>query len=199
MNTGNILFIVGGAFVGLDKIVGSRMSGGSMGFGAKVRASKDLPLAELLEKIHPQDLVKFGLIPEFVGRIPIITHVDELDEPDLVRILTEPKNALVRQYQKLFELDNVNLRFTPNALKAIAARAIERKTGARGLRNVMEKIMLDIMFKLPSMPNVKECLINRAVIEKGKEPVRFMGTAARPRAKSNVCPRATRLPRARPR
>ena len=175
MNTGNILFIVGGAFVGLDKIVESRMSGGSMGFGAKVRSSKETPLAELLEKIHPQDLVQFGLIPEFVGRIPIITHVDELDEPDLVRILTEPKNALVRQYQKLFELDHVTLRFTPNALKAIAARAIERKTGARGLRNVMDKIMLDIMFKLPSMPNVKECLINRAVIEKGKEPVLLYG------------------------
>ncbi len=175
MNTGNILFIVGGAFVGLDKIVESRMSGGSMGFGAKVRSSKETPLAELLEKIHPQDLVQFGLIPEFVGRIPIITHVDELDEPDLVRILTEPKNALVRQYQKLFELDHVTLRFTPNALKAIAARAIERKTGARGLRNVMEKIMMDIMFKLPSMPNVKECLINRAVIEKGKEPVLLYG------------------------
>ena len=175
MNTGNILIIVGGAFVGLDKIVESRMSGGSMGFGAKVRSSKETPLAELLEKIHPQDLVQFGLIPEFVGRIPIITHVDELDEPDLVRILTEPKNALVRQYQKLFELDHVTLRFTPNALKAIAARAIERKTGARGLRNVMEKIMLDIMFKLPSMPNVKECLINRAVIEKGKEPVLLYG------------------------
>lgn len=175
MNTGNILFIVGGAFVGLDKIVESRMSGGSMGFGAKVRSSKETPLAELLEKIHPQDLVQFGLIPEFVGRIPIITHVDELDEPDLVRILTEPRNALVRQYQKLFELDHVALRFTPNALKAIATRAIERKTGARGLRNVMEKIMLDIMFKLPSMPNVKECLINRAVIEKGKEPVLLYG------------------------
>ena len=175
MNTGNILFIVGGAFVGLGKIVESRMSGGSMGFGAKVRSSKETPLAELLEKIHPQDLVQFGLIPEFVGRIPIITHVDELDEPDLVRILTEPKNALVRQYQKLFELDHVTLRFTPNALKTIAARAIERKTGARGLRNVMEKIMLDIMFKLPSMPNVKECLINRAVIEKGKEPVLLYG------------------------
>lgn len=175
MNTGNILFIVGGAFVGLDKIVESRMSGGSMGFGANVRASKDMPLAELLEKIHPQDLVQFGLIPEFVGRIPIITHVDELDEPDLVRILTEPRNALVRQYQKLFELDNVTLRFTPNALKAIAGRAIERKTGARGLRNVMEKIMLDIMFKLPSLPNVRECLINRAVVEKGKEPVLLYG------------------------
>ena len=178
MNTSNILFIVGGAFVGLDKIVGGRMSGGAMGFGAKVRASKDLPLGELLDRVHPQDLVKFGLIPEFVGRIPIITHVDELDEPDLVRILTEPKNALVRQYQKLFGLENVDLRFTPNALKAIASKALERKTGARGLRNVMERIMLDIMFKLPSMPNVRECLINQAVIDKGKEPVLLFGDKA---------------------
>lgn len=171
LNTNNILFIVGGAFVGLDKIVEQRVSGTSMGFEANVRASKELPLAELLEKIHPQDLVQFGLIPEFVGRIPIITHVDDLDENDLIRILTEPKNALVKQYQKLFDLDNVSLRFTNNALKAIAAQAIERKTGARGLRNVMEKIMLDIMFKIPSMPNVKKCLINQAVIEKGKDPI----------------------------
>ena len=177
MNTSNILFIVGGAFVGLDKIVESRMSGGAMGFGAKVRASKEMPLSELLDRIHPQDLVKFGLIPEFVGRIPIITHVDELDEADLVRILTEPKNALVRQYQKLFGFENVTLRFTPNSLKAIAAKAIERKTGARGLRNVMERTMLDIMFKLPSMPNVRECLINQAVIDKGKEPVLLFGEA----------------------
>lgn len=171
LNTSNILFIVGGAFVGLDKIVESRVSGAAMGFGAKVRSTKEMPLGELLDKIHPQDLVKFGLIPEFVGRIPIITHVDELEEADLVRILTEPKNALARQYEKMFELDNVRLRFTPNALKSIAAQAIERKTGARGLRNVMEKIMLDIMFKLPSMPDVTECVINRAVIEKGKEPI----------------------------
>lgn len=171
LDTSNILFIVGGAFVGLDKIVESRVSGAAMGFGANVRSSKEMSLAELLDKIHPQDLVQFGLIPEFVGRIPIITHVDDLDEKDLVRILTEPKNALVRQYQKLLELDNVNLRFTTNALKSIASKAIERKTGARGLRNVMEKIMLDIMFRLPSMPEVKECLINRAVIEKGKEPI----------------------------
>ncbi len=177
MNTNNILFIVGGAFVGLDKIVESRMSGGAMGFGAKVRASKEMPLSELLDRIHPQDLVKFGLIPEFVGRIPIITHVDELDEADLVRILTEPKNALVRQYQKLFGFENVTLRFTPNSLKAIAAKVIERKTGARGLRNVMERTMLDIMFKLPSMPNVRECLINQAVIDKGKEPVLLFGEA----------------------
>ena len=158
--------------------LGYDMSGGAMGFGAKVRASKEMPLGELLDKVHPQDLVKFGLIPEFVGRIPIITHVDELDEPDLVRILTEPKNALVRQYQKLFELENVDLRFTPNALKAIAAKAIERKTGARGLRNVMERTMLDIMFKLPSLPNVRECLINQAVIDKGKEPVLLFGDKA---------------------
>ena len=182
MNTSNILFIVGGAFVGLDKIVESRMSGGSMGFGAKVRSAKEMPLAELLEKVHPQDLVKFGLIPEFVGRIPIITHVDDLDEPDLVRILTEPKNALGRQYQKLFELEQVHLRFTANALKAIAARAIERKTGARGLRNVMERTMLDIMYRLPSMPDVRECLINQAVIDKGKPPVLLYadGTEASP-------------------
>ena len=182
MNTSNILFIVGGAFVGLDKIVEARMSGGSMGFGAKVRSAREMSLAELLEKIHPQDLVKFGLIPEFVGRIPIITHVDDLDEPDLVRILTEPRNALVRQYQKLFELERVQLRFTADALKAIAARAIERKTGARGLRNVMERTMLDIMYKLPSMPNVRECLINQAVIEKGKDPVLLYddGTEAKP-------------------
>ena len=171
LDTSNILFIVGGAFVGLDKIVESRVSGAAMGFGANVRTSKELSMGELLEKIHPQDLVQFGLIPEFVGRIPIITHVDDLGEADLVRILTEPKNALVRQYQKLFELDGVKLRFSPNALKSIASQAIERKTGARGLRNVMERIMLNIMFKLPSMPDVKECLINRSVIEDGKEPI----------------------------
>ena len=177
MTTLTILFLVGKDYVRQDKIVESRMSGGAMGFGAKVRASKEMPLSELLDRIHPQDLVKFGLIPEFVGRIPIITHVDELDEADLVRILTEPKNALVRQYQKLFGFENVTLRFTPNSLKAIAAKAIERKTGARGLRNVMERTMLDIMFKLPSMPNVRECLINQAVIDKGKEPVLLFGEA----------------------
>ena len=171
MDTSNILFIVGGAFIGLDKIVEQRMRGGSMGFGAKVETKKERTLGELLEQVHPADLVQFGLIPEFVGRIPVLTHVDDLGEDDLVRILTEPKNALTRQYQKLFELDNVTLRFTSDALRAIAHRAIERKTGARGLRNVMERTMLDIMFRLPSMPGVKECLINRAVIEKGKEPV----------------------------
>ena len=171
MNTSNILFIVGGAFVGLDKIVESRVSGSAMGFGAKVRTTKDMGLAELLEKIHPQDLVKFGLIPEFVGRIPIITHVDELDEDDLVRILTEPKNALTKQYQKLFELDKVKLHFSREALQAIAHKAIERQTGARGLRNVMEKKMLNIMYKLPYISCVSECLIDKDVIDKDTDPV----------------------------
>lgn len=171
MDTSNILFIVGGAFIGLDKIIESRMSGSSMGFGASVHTAHDLPLAQLLDSIQPQDLVKFGLIPEFVGRVPILTHVDDLDEKSLVRILVEPKNALTKQYQKLFELDGVHLSFTPNALKAIAHKAIERKTGARGLRNVMEQVMLDIMYRLPSLPGVKECIINPAVVQKAQEPV----------------------------
>lgn len=171
MDTSNILFIVGGAFIGLDKIIESRMSGSSMGFGASVHTAHDLPLAQLLDSIQPQDLVKFGLIPEFVGRVPILTHVDDLDEKSLVRILVEPKNALTKQYQKLFELDGVHLSFTPNALKAIAHKAIERKTGARGLRNVMEQVMLDIMYRLPFLPGVKECIINSAVVQKAQEPV----------------------------
>lgn len=171
MDTSNILFIVGGAFIGLDKIIESRMSGSSMGFGASVHTAHDLPLAQLLDSIQPQDLVKSGLIPEFVGRVPILTHVDDLDEKSLVRILVEPKNALTKQYQKLFELDGVHLSFTPNALKAIAHKAIERKTGARGLRNVMEQVMLDIMYRLPSLPGVKECIINSAVVQKAQEPV----------------------------
>ena len=171
MDTSNILFIVGGAFIGLDKIIESRMSGSSMGFGASVHTAHDLPLAQLLDSIQPQDLVKFGLIPEFVGRVPILTHVDDLDEKSLVRILVEPKTALTKQYQKLFELDGVHLSFTPNALKAIAHKAIERKTGARGLRNVMEQVMLDIMYRLPSLPGVKECIINSAVVQKAQEPV----------------------------
>ncbi len=171
MNTSNILFIVGGAFIGLDKIVEQRLRGGTMGFGAKVTGKKERPLGELLEQIHPNDLVQFGLIPEFVGRIPVLTHVDDLGEDDLIRVLTEPKNALTKQYQKLFELDNVMLRFTSDALKSIAHKAIERKTGARGLRNVMESIMLDIMYKLPSMNGVKECVINDVVINSDSEPL----------------------------
>jgi ATP-dependent Clp protease ATP-binding subunit ClpX len=171
MNTSNILFILGGAFIGLDKIIQQRMQGSSMGFGGKVESKKSLGLNELLCASQPNDLIKFGLIPEFVGRIPIVTALEELTREDLVRILTEPKNALVKQYQKLFELDKVGLSFTENALKAIADAAILRKTGARGLRNVLESTMLDIMYKLPSLTGVKECVVNAAVIEKAMEPL----------------------------
>jgi ATP-dependent Clp protease ATP-binding subunit ClpX len=171
MDTSNILFILGGAFIGLDKIVQQRMQGTNIGFGAKVEGKRQMDANTLLSKAMPMDLIKFGLIPEFVGRIPIVTALTELTEDDLVRILTEPKNALIKQYQKLFELDKVGLRFTDNALRAIARRAIERETGARGLRNVMESIMLDIMYNLPSLSGVKECVINKSVVEKAMEPL----------------------------
>lgn len=181
IDTTNILFIVGGAFIGLDKIVESRMQGASMGFGAKMRTAKDMSLSVLLEKVQPQDLVKFGLIPEFVGRIPVMTHVDDLDEDSLVRVLTEPKNALCRQYEKLFELENVKLSFEPEALRAIARKALERKTGARGLRNVIEHSMLEIMYTLPGMTDVEECVITPEVVEKGAEPRIIRKQASRTR------------------
>jgi ATP-dependent Clp protease ATP-binding subunit ClpX len=177
MNTTNILFILGGAFVGLDKLVAQRARGRAMGFGARIEdrdrsgKGKKKTDTDYLDQVHPNDLVKFGLIPEFVGRIPVITHLDELTEEDLVRVLTEPKNALVRQYQKLFELDKVTLRFTQDALQAVARQAIEQKTGARGLRNVLEATMLDIMYSLPSETGLLECVINAAVVEKNKPPL----------------------------
>ncbi len=171
MNTGNILFILGGAFIGLDKIITQRQKGSALGFGAKVEAAKERAIGEVLLDAEPADLIKFGLIPEFVGRIPVITGLDELTQEDLVRILVEPKNALSKQYAKLFELDKVKLRFTDNAMGAIAAKALERKTGARGLRNVMESTMLDVMYQLPSLTGVKECVINKAVVDKNREPL----------------------------
>ena len=173
MNTGNILFILGGAFIGLEKIIQQRQQGSGLGFGAKVKGKGEENADKLLADVHPTDLIKFGLIPEFVGRIPVVTSLTELTEGDLVRILTEPKNALTKQYQKLFELDGVRLRFTQNAMGAIAQKSLERKTGARGLRNVMENIMLEIMYKLPSLSGVKECVINKAVVDKGIEPLLF--------------------------
>ncbi len=173
MDTSNILFVMGGAFIGLEKVIQQRVQGSTMGFGSELRIKKNKSLGEILRLNQPEDLIKFGLIPEFVGRIPVISALDELEEEDLVHILTAPKNALVKQYQKLFELDNVRLRFTQNALKAIAKQAMQRKTGARGLRSVMESIMLDIMYKLPSMQGVKECVINKAVVEKKAEPLLF--------------------------
>ena len=171
MNTGNILFILGGAFIGMDKIIAQRQRGSALGFGAKVELTKDRPIGEILLDAEPGDLIKFGLIPEFVGRIPIITGLDELTQEDLMRILVEPKNALTKQYAKLFELDKVKLRFTDNAMGAIAAKALDRKTGARGLRNVMESTMLDVMYELPSLTGVKECVINKAVVDKNREPL----------------------------
>ena len=171
MDTSNILFILGGAFIGLDKIVEQRKQGSGMGFGAKVEVKKDMDLGELFSLSEPMDLIKFGLIPEFIGRIPVQTALQELTEDDLVRILQEPKNALIKQYKKLFELDKVELRFTENALKSVARQAVERKTGARGLRNVLENTMLEIMYKLPSMEGVRECVVNQAVVENGMEPL----------------------------
>lgn len=173
MDTSNILFIVGGAFIGLESIVQQRMQGSGMGFTAKVEAKKERPIGEVFSEAEPNDLIKFGLIPEFIGRIPVMTALQELTEEDLVRILKEPKNALVKQYQKLFDIDGVELTFTPNALKAIAQKAVARKTGARGLRNVLESVMLDIMYKLPGLSGVKECVVNKAVVEKGIEPLLF--------------------------
>jgi len=171
LDTSNILFIVGGAFIGLEDIVKQRVQGSSMGFGAKVRRKEETTTDNLLRQVHPMDLIRYGLIPEFTGRISVITSLTELNEDDLMRILQEPKNALVKQYQKMFELENVELKFTSNALKALAAKAIKLETGARGLRSVMESIMLDIMYTIPSMKDVTECVINRAVVEEGKEPL----------------------------
>lgn len=170
IDTSNILFIMGGAFIGLEKIIQQRISGSALGFGAKI-SKKDYSADELLTRVTPEDLIRFGLIPEFVGRIPVITTLKELSEEDLVRILVEPKNALVKQYQKLFELDNVKLRFTHNALKAIANKAYSNKTGARGLRSVLEKMMLEVMYKLPSLRGVKECVVNKSVVENNLEPL----------------------------
>ena len=171
IDTTNILFICGGAFVGLDKVVSRRQGGKSIGFGAAVKGEEKRKIGELLKMVQPEDLLKFGLIPEFVGRLPVIATMEELTEEDLVQILKEPKNALTKQYQKLFSFDDVTLRFTEGALKAIARKAIQRKAGARGLRSVMEEAMLDVMYDLPSKEDVQECVISEQVITKGDYPV----------------------------
>ncbi|MCK5851078.1 MAG: ATP-dependent Clp protease ATP-binding subunit ClpX [Kiritimatiellae bacterium] len=171
VDTANILFICGGAFSGLEKIVTKRISTKTMGFGAEVRSIKEEDLGQLLGKVQPADLLKFGLIPEFVGRIPVIATLGELDEEALIQILQEPKNALIKQYQRLFEMENVHLRFTDGALVAIAKEALERKTGARGLRSIMENAMLDVMYDIPSQDRVKEVVLNEEVITKGTSPI----------------------------
>ena len=171
IDTTNILFICGGAFVGLDAVVSRRQGAKSIGFGAKVTGDEKKKIGELLKMVQPEDLLKFGLIPEMVGRLPVIATMEELVEEDLIRILKEPKNALTKQYHKLFEFDGISLSFTEGALAAIAKKALKRKSGARGLRSVMEEAMLDVMYDLPSKDGVQECVINEQVITQGDYPV----------------------------
>lgn len=170
IDTTNILFIVGGAFDGLENIISSRMGNRTLGFGAKLETKDDRQLGRVLSNLRPDDLVKFGLIPELVGRLPVILTLDNLDEAAMISILTEPKNALVKQYQRLFELDHVDLRFTDDALKAIAHEAIGRKTGARGLRSIIERALLDTMFEIPGESDIRSCKVTREVITEGARP-----------------------------
>ncbi|MFN3961064.1 MAG: ATP-dependent Clp protease ATP-binding subunit ClpX [Parvularculaceae bacterium] len=171
VDTTNILFICGGAFAGIERIISSRQAGTSIGFGAKVAAPDDRRVGDVLKTIEPEDLLKFGLIPEFVGRLPVIATLEDLDEPALIQILTQPKNALIKQYQRLFEMEDVRLTFTEDAKSAIAKKAIARKTGARGLRSIMEGILLDSMFDLPSMQGVAEVVVNSEVVEGRAKPL----------------------------
>ena len=177
VDTTNILFICGGAFAGLDKIISARGQGTSIGFGADVRSPDDRKTGEVLAEVEPEDLLKFGLIPEFVGRLPVLATLSDLDIEALVEILTKPKNALVKQYEKLFEMESVGLTFTDDALVGIARKAIARKTGARGLRSILENILLDSMYDLPSMEGVNEIVIDKDVVEGRKEPVRVFAEA----------------------
>jgi ATP-dependent Clp protease ATP-binding subunit ClpX len=171
VDTTNILFICGGAFAGLDKIITQRGKGTSMGFGADVQDVDVRGVGEVFQDLEPEDLLKFGLIPEFVGRLPVIATLTDLDADALIIILTQPKNALVKQYQRLFELEDTKLTFTDDALSAIAARAIERKTGARGLRSIMEDILLDTMFDLPGMDTVTEVVVNEEAVTSDVAPL----------------------------
>ena len=171
VDTTNILFICGGAFAGLDKIISQRGKGSAMGFGADVRDPDEKSVGEFFKDLEPEDLLKFGLIPEFVGRLPVIATLEDLDEDALVTILPQPKNALVKQYQRLFELEDTDLSFTDDALTAIARRAIERKTGARGLRSIMEDILLDTMFDLPGMDSVSEVVVNEEAVNSDAAPL----------------------------
>ena len=171
VDTTNTLFICGGAFGGLEQVIERRRGGRNLGFGADIQSKKQRNLSELLRHVEPEDLLKFGMIPEFIGRLPIVTALEELDEPALMNILTQPKNALVKQYKKLFDLDGVALKFTEGALKAISSEAIRRKAGARGLRSILETAMLEVMYEIPSRKTAREVLISEDVILKKSEPV----------------------------
>ncbi len=169
VDTTNILFICGGAFVGLDRVIQQRMNLKSMGFNAEIGKSRNEPVSNILEEVQPEDLIHYGLIPEFVGRLPVMATLHELDEEALVRILLEPRNALVKQYKKLFGFEQVKLRFTDEALKAIAKEALQRKTGARGLRSILESSMLDIMYELPEFQNLQEVIVDEDVVYSSKQ------------------------------
>ncbi|NJC42591.1 ATP-dependent Clp protease ATP-binding subunit ClpX [Brevundimonas alba] len=171
VDTANILFIVGGAFAGLEKVIAARGDGASIGFGAKVKEIDERRTGDILKGVEPDDLMRFGLIPEFIGRLPVLATLEDLDEEALVKILTEPKNALVKQYKRLFEMENVDLTFTDDALTAVAKKAITRKTGARGLRSILEGILLETMFELPTFEGVEEVVVNAEVIEGKAQPL----------------------------
>ncbi len=171
VDTSNILFICGGTFNGLEHVIKRRLGSKLMGFGAKIMSQDEKSIGEILRTVEPEDLLKFGLIPEFLGRMPVIATLDELSESTLIRIIQEPKNALAKQYKKLFEIEGVNLRFTDSAFLAIAKEAVKRKSGARGLRAIMEKSLLDIMYKIPSTENVKECVVSEDVVLNREDPI----------------------------
>ncbi len=171
VDTRNILFLCGGAFVGLDAIIEQRIGQKTMGFGADIQSKQEKKLSETLANLQPQDLLKYGLIPEFIGRMPVVATLEELDERALIDILTRPKNALIKQYQKLRALEGCKLRFTDDALVAVSKKAINRKTGARGLRAILEDVMLNVMYDIPSQPGIRECIINEEVIDEGAEPL----------------------------
>jgi len=171
VDTTNILFICGGAFAGLDKLIDSRGKGSSIGFGAKVKNYKEQPLSEIMKMLEPEDLIKYGLIPEFIGRMPIIATLDDLDEKSLVKILKEPKNSLIKQYQRLFEFEEVELEFKDEAILEIAKKAISKKTGARGLRSILENILLKTMFELPDMENVIKVTVDNSAVKGSSEPI----------------------------
>lgn len=183
IDTTNILFICGGAFDGIDKIIQRRIGQKSMGFAADIQSNMKKDVGELLNRIQPEDLLRYGLIPEFVGRVPVIVTLHELDEEALVKILVQPKNALIKQYKKLFEMDNVELEIDEEALRAIAKKAIERKTGARGLRSIVENIMLDVMYDIPSREDVEKCIVTKETVENATEPTLVLSDAKKRKSK----------------
>ena len=191
VDTTNILFICGGAFAGIEKIIAQRGKGTAIGFGADVRNQDDRRQGELLRQLETEDLLKFGLIPEFIGRLPVVATLEDLDVPALVQILTEPKNALVKQYQRLFEMEDIKLEVTEDALKSIAAKAIERKTGARGLRSILENLLLDSMYDLPGMATVEKVVINAEVVEGKAQPLLIHGDNPKAAAATGTEPKAS--------